>query len=420
LVLRKAARLNLIMQPAAPQRGNLRASRTPSTPEFDLLLQCCSAGTNLAGVQSFSSSVNGEKFLHLAEHHAVIPQAHEWLSKNSYLLPADQFDQLRTRFVESARRSLWLTGELVRVVDYLQAAGIEVLTYKGPALAQMLYGSVTLRDFGDIDLIVRPADVPTSINLIEELGYKAEFPKGAARQRQYLSRGYEAVFGSEYGRNVVELQWQVLPRFYAIGFDVNIMFDRATTIEIASRTIRTLGAEDLFLVLCIHAAKHRWERLSWLHDIALLSRSSNLDWDHISREASRLGISRILTVTSYLCDDLLGAALPVPREPGMADAAAVQIAEHVIADLIAGTSNDFTSYNYFRTMLQARERWSDRARFLVLLAMSQSTPAVSSRSRSAFRRLYPIARPVRIAQKLIASARRTGTLRRSAKTPVTS
>ena len=67
-----------------------------------------------------------------------------------------------------------------------------------------------------------------------------------------------------------------MPRFYSIDTDIDALFDRATVVSLGGRSLRTICAEDLMLVLCVHAAKHGWAQLSWLCDIAKLTPS--LDW----------------------------------------------------------------------------------------------------------------------------------------------
>ena len=62
---------------------------------------------------------------------------------------------MRRQDKANAHRALWLTLELLNIHRHLQARGLEVLPYKGPVLAEALYGNVALRQFSDLDLLVR-------------------------------------------------------------------------------------------------------------------------------------------------------------------------------------------------------------------------------------------------------------------------
>ena len=73
---------------------------------------------------------------------------------------ADLFDPLlvaRIRELQraSAARNLAQAGQLLRLLELLRQAGVEAIPYKGPALAERLYGDVTMRWSADLDLIVR-------------------------------------------------------------------------------------------------------------------------------------------------------------------------------------------------------------------------------------------------------------------------
>ena len=78
----------------------------------------------------------------------------------------------------------------------------------------------------------------------------------AAQERAYLATGYEYTFDGSAGDNLLEIQWDIAPRFYTVEFLMPELFSRAITFELAGRRVRTLAPEDLFLTLCVHAAKH--------------------------------------------------------------------------------------------------------------------------------------------------------------------
>ena len=46
-------------------------------------------------------------------------------------------------------------AELQRVMEVLGATGVPVLALKGPALAVQAYGDVSLRSYGDVDVLVQ-------------------------------------------------------------------------------------------------------------------------------------------------------------------------------------------------------------------------------------------------------------------------
>jgi hypothetical protein len=376
-----------------------------STPEFELLLVCHRETSGLERAERagwlVAEGIDWDKVLRLAEHHRLVAKVYEFLSPLP-VVPAGFLERLGARYRANARQSLWLTSELIRIVDDFASRGIEVLPYKGPTLAQMLYGDVSGRQFGDLDLLVRQADVPRAKAALMDLGYARSLPFTEREEKLYLKSGYEYPFDSAYGRNLVELKWQILPRFYCADFDVDAMFPRAAKLPLAGRSLPTLCAEDLLLVLCVHAGKHAWSRLCWLLDITRLARRE-LDWSAVEKQSKALGIERMVAVNFVLAQKVLGAPLPeMIRKALPGDGTSERVAAEIVPLLSNGTEYDTESIGYFRLMMQVRERSQDRARFLWRLAFTP-TPAdwSSPQLPEALFPLYGLHRMLRLPGKLV-------------------
>ncbi len=300
-------------------------------------------------------------------------------------------------------KALLLARELIRIVGTLSAAGLEVMPYKGSALAELVYGDIALRQAGDIDLLIRPADFARIREVIRELGYAPHERFSAAEERAYLKSAYECAFDGAAGRNLLELQWAVLPRFYAVNFDMDGVFGRAVNVNVAGRPMRTPSAADLFLILSVHAAKHVWGRLVWLCDIARLMNMPGLDWGWIRIEANELGILRILRVTMLLVNRLLGAAIPAAaRELVSKDGAAELLTEEITNHILSDRAYNVESVAYFRLMMRLREKSSDRLRFLSrLIFTSGPSEWKAVRLPESLFPLYRMVRLTRLAARLV-------------------
>ena len=159
------------------------------------------------------------------------------------------------------------------------------------------------------------------------------------------------------------------PRFYAVDFDMDGLFERAVKVRVAGRSVKTPSPEDLLLVLSVHAAKHVWGRVILLRDIAQVLKLENLNWDWVWCRARELGIQRILRVTFLLANRLLRTGIPVEGAV-LADQAARVLADEIAAKMAGGVSYDPEQTSYFRLMMRLRERRADRVRFLARLAFT--------------------------------------------------
>ena len=370
-----------------------------------MLLTCCgdgqeqSRGERLAA--ALAAPLSEENLADLADQHGVLPLVLDRLSENPGHVPQELYRALRQRWESSTQRALWLTGELLRILQYLASEKIEVLPCKGPVLAQFLYGDVARRQFTDLDLLVHTADLPRLKDALRGLGYQPGLTLNPREERYYVQTGYEYVFDGPRGRNLLELHWQVVPRFYSIRFDVEQFFDRAITISLAGERVRSLAPDDLLLFLCVHAAKHAWVQLGWICDIAKLADHRDVDWQRVGVEARRLGIERIVGISLGLVHDLLGQT-PPPAMQSVVEQAGSRISE--VVSTIAAGEYDFESPAYFSLIMNIRERRLDRVRFFWRLA---STPSVGEWS--AIRLpgplffFYPVVRACRLARRMLHS-----------------
>jgi hypothetical protein len=376
-------------------------------PEWSILLAACSVLPPREKCKRLltllQQPVRWQALCALAEQHGTQPLLHQSLTEVADVVPGDELLSLNQRYEQNLHKALLLSRELIRIVDYLSGRGIEVVAYKGPAVAEVLYGDIALRQSGDIDLLIHSADLPRIRDAVRDLGYTPHQLLSGPEERAYLQSGYECAFDGTAGRNLLELQWAILPRFYAIDFDMRGVFDRAVNLSVAGRPMRTPSAADLLLILSAHAAKHVWGRLIWLCDIARLMQLPGLDWIWIQSQAKDLGIVRILRVTMLAANRLLGAAIPATASEFLSgDRSADAISKKVETFIVGPGSYDVESLAYFRLMMRLRERPADQIRFLTRLAFTTGPGEWNAiRLPGPLFPLYRMVRLFRLAGKLV-------------------
>jgi hypothetical protein len=270
---------------------------------------------------------------------------------------------LKPALEDSARISLAQSGELVRVASLLQGNSIPFAALKGPMLSQFLYSSLGTRSSGDIDILVRPGDVSRIRSLFIAEGYRLHtalhWP--LSESAVIRSRDEEISFESASGVTV-DVHWRLMPRYSASVFDRLTGWESLTTIPLASRPIPALAPEPLFLFLAAHGAKHMFERLGWICDIArFLQIAPDLDWPRMIDLSRRTNSLRQLRLAVYLAHDLLGA--PVPPELGT-DSEASSLAALIKTRILSGALPPVPAVESNRYMLRLLETRSDRLRYL--------------------------------------------------------
>jgi hypothetical protein len=382
-------------------------------PEMELILQCARLHADSRRDARIGALVAGplniEILAALATYHKLVPLVY-WHVQNSAATVDGGFlrDALRPLYLSNAQRTLRLIGELLEIVWMLEKAGIVSLPYKGPALAVQLYGNPTLRQSGDLDLLVRRADVRRARALLIARGYKPKHPLNDAGEAFMIANRYHETFNGD--NVVVELHWAFTNRDVAFPLDLDVLEPRLTRIQVGGHEVNALLPEDLLIVLCVHGAKHRWDRLEWCTGVAELVGSGTVDCAAAVREATRLGVRRMVLLGLGLAHDLLDAPVsPEIVSVVRADAAVQQLSLEVTRYVCGGEPRRFEEpgdVDRFRWLL--RERWRDRMRFLLNRMLTPSSPArwATVRIGRYYFPVHAVLRPVRLIGKLATVVRR--------------
>jgi hypothetical protein len=200
-----------------------------------------------------------------------------------------------------------LTAEMFRLFEGFAAIGVEVLVIKGPVLSARCYGDPGLRQYGDLDLIVRDKDIQRSTELMIRLGYEPSVPLTAIQAKKIPG---EYVFRQSTTKLLVEFHTEHTFRYHPLPLPLEKLFERQACVILDSHRVPALSPEDELILICIHGAKHFWEQLSYTADVAAFVSRQELDWGRVMAAAAEVGGERMLYVGLRLAGDLLGAALP--------------------------------------------------------------------------------------------------------------
>ncbi len=379
------------------------------TPEAELLVCCARTRLDPPMAERLRAlarrDLDWPRVVQTAHSHAMTPLLHRHLtSLCPDLVPPEVLGDLGARVEENTWRSLFLTGELICLLAVFEAHDILAIPYKGPTLAAAAYGNVALRQYCDLDILVPPRDVPRSRELLaaEGYSYRPQAPLTRAQEAVLLRFPGELLFAREDGRAKVDLHWTLTPKHFPWPINADRLQPRLQPTALGGATVPTLAPEDLLLVLCVHNSKHRWDRLSWIADVAELVRAhERLDWDRLLAQARAWGGARMLYLGLHLASDLLGAPLPAHVARAIAEDAMVpELAVEVLARLFRPPGSAEPAWAEARFYFRARERLRDRIEYGV---RSLTTPTVYEVSLCSLPRwlacLYYPLRPIRLAAK---------------------
>jgi len=316
-----------MVEPISPARP---ADVFSSRNEWSVLLEAASPSHDSSWLAQLLRSADASRLIDLAEEHGVIGHLAASLSglEEGVLNP-----QARHLLMDRQRAqnflTLRLTAELLRLLERFASEDIAALVVKGPVLAMQAYGDPSRRSYGDLDLLVRQPDIRRATKLMMAAGYQAAVPLSAIEAGktpgQYL-------FSKADSKLLVELHNDFTLRYFPRRFPIEEFFARQVRVRLDAHEAPALSAEDELVLICIHGAKHFWERLIWIADVAaLVSRQSSLDWDRAAKSAKTVGAERMLHTGLRLAADLLKTRFPERISAAVcSDAAAARLAKQIL------------------------------------------------------------------------------------------
>lgn len=331
----------------------------------------------------------------LAAAHSVVPivcRALESLDGSSALREALQPD-----LEEDLSASLLLSAELCKVTDLLNQHEITFVSLKGPLLSQRLYNDIAVRAPGDLDLLLEQRDVLRVRDLLIGAGYRVGSPLPWSDDSAcFKSRESEITMADDARALAVDLHWRPVPGYFASAFDRISIRDSIVSTPLSGRMIPDLAPAPLLLFLCAHAAKHGFERLGWICDIATCLRRCEFDWKTILSLTRASASTRQLLVGLGLAAKLLGAPLP----SGLPEDQAVNpLVEAVNVRLLSGNSPPITANELIPFCLSIFETQRQRLRYLRGHLSPSAAEYQALRLPPGLHFLYYLFRPLRLAAK---------------------
>lgn len=284
-------------------------------PAERLLVDCVRWPRTPAGIDTIrevSQGVDWAHFTALVQRHRVNLLVVDALAAAGLTPDA----ALRASARQAGRVALATIATATGLIRAFDDAAIDVAIVKGPVLSMRLYGRPDLRDMHDLDLLVAPDDLRTSMRLLARLGYRQT--SGASPDAAetvftaWMREEKDVTFATPDGLGIVELHHRRLPSPHML--DAPTIDDATAVIELGSTRVRTLPDAALFAYLASHGTYHHWFRLKWLSDIQAIAAGAAPDmlgeWhDHACARNARQSSACALALSQRIFGTQLPAAL---------------------------------------------------------------------------------------------------------------
>ena len=389
----------MLTENSLPPTSSIDSTGQPA--EWLALLECAAPRGNTDRLASLvQRSFDWPDLLRRAENHRVVLLLAERVKNLGYLLvPPEVRATLRESRREQAILALQLTAELFRVLERFAKVGIETLGTKGPALSARCYGDPGMRQYSDLDLVIREKNIRRATQAMLDLGYEPRVPLTAIDAKKIPG---EYAFQKPGTCLLIECHTERTFRYHPRPLRIEKLFERRASVSIDGRDVPALSPEDELVLICVHGAKHFWERLMWIADVAaLISLRQPPDWDHAMAAAREVGAERILRLGLRLASDVLGAELPARVEAqARSDRGVSALAAQIESRLASREPRGIRILQRAAFRIRMRGGMLAGAAYLLRLSLSPTeedwTPGKEAKRPAV---LDAISRPLRLARK---------------------
>lgn len=383
--------MNTLTQPPTPILNNF---------EIELLLYSsrihsdCKASERIKNL--VRQKIDWDYFLEIANTHQVIQIVCRNLSQTCPdSIPKDVLSRLKAAFHTNALYNIYLSQELLQLVKLFEQNNITAVPFKGAILAASAYGSLELRQYSDIDFLVKEDDFLIATDLLIDRGFDLDVE--VPWEYHLVKKNFCSI----------DLHRFIVPQHLSCSLNSDYIWNNLDSLDLWSQKIPILAPEVELLMLCLNGTKECWRSFNRICDVsALIHAYPQLSWEKIMQHAHERGFKRSIFLGILLAKNLLGTAIPPT------------VLQHIQSDSLANSLFKEVSEQLFiaspqlvgeieRTVfhIRTRERWRDKIQSFIGILNHSGWIKPTEEDRkffplpTSFEFFYYLIRPIRVLKK---------------------
>jgi hypothetical protein len=281
-------------------------------------------------------------------------------------LPAtvEQTEEAHLAHRASMVTALALEATLVRTAALFDEAGIDYRVLKGTGVAHLDYPDPALRSFGDVDLLVRSSQYDHAVETLVAVGHQRKFPEPRPGFDRRFGKGSCLVNPNGHE---IDLHRTLAMGPYGVRLDLDDLWRRSSTFELAGHLFHALGPEERFLHACFHAVLgDNPPRLAPLRDVAQMHLARPLDVDLTRRLSSSWAADAVIARAVLMAADVLGLETDGPLTPWAAGFSTDRRDRQFLA-VYSGAAQSYAAKSF--AAVRAIPGLRDKAAFMFTLAL---------------------------------------------------
>ncbi len=254
--------------------------------------------------QETFKDVDWVKFEKAVNYHSIRPIVFDTLKKAKTSIPEDLKDRLEIFSFQQAISHLNNSVELKRILKTLKNSNIKVKSFKGVVYQNALYAN-SMRESGDIDLLIRPSDLEKTLDILLKDGYSFSVKTKGLPLNEFVTELLAAEEQYEFplfkDSHHIDLHWDIHYGFlpYKTPKDFILNLENETK-------------EIFWIMLNHHGGKEFWLKLKNVTDFALFVRINRerFDWASVLQKSEEFQMKTVLLNGFYLLRNIFHQPIP--------------------------------------------------------------------------------------------------------------
>lgn len=235
------------------------------------------------------------------------------LLANGALIPAVSKEKLKQAYYITLSRGMMLYEVFRKAVSVLRANDIDLIVLKGAYLAEKLYGDIALRQFSDIDLLIREQDGEKAQAVLKEAGFTSNDFSLAAFIRQHV--GFEHYPQLVFQGGAIELHVRLNRTGEQFQIQTESVWKNVQKLSLQGIEVNVPNLPDLLIHTCVHLHKHFQEgeiQFTGFNDIVNLLdiHADKINWEEFTERCRQYHCEEIVFTYLLLTSKYYQLSLP--------------------------------------------------------------------------------------------------------------
>ena len=303
------------------------------------------------------------------------------LLNNKDLIPEQLVVRLQQSYYLTMSRNILMYNVFSQVVDAFTQHEIQIIALKGIYLSESMYKDIALRQFSDIDLLVKEEDGEKCISLLYQMGYTAY----DSQERDIVVKTKaEAIHYTPMVKDGVsiELHTRLNRKKESYNLDITSLWQNARPVTINKSELYSLDSYDLLIHLCTHADKHFVEgkiQFTCFNDITncIESYKRASDWKELTDRCLQYRCEEIVFKYIMLVYKYMHANVP-DEISEQHTSLLTEKDEQLFINYLSGEFEEFTAVPFHFKNISELDSLSDKAKYILAVLFPDKSFMIKS------------------------------------------